>query len=130
VINTHTTWDDTGYDCDHCGGRILKRTDHESGLPDQSCFQCEQCSCQWTLANQPLRVGTLRACRKAQRTRAAITEAADPYARWILVGLGVLAFLFLLRFGGGVALRFLLPVLLAAGALYLFARFGRTQDWW
>jgi hypothetical protein len=130
VIETNTVWDDTGYDCDHCGGRILKRTDQESGQPDRTCFQCEQCSCQWTLENRPLRVGTLRACRKAQRARAVVAEAADPYARWILLGLGLLVFLFLLRFGGATALRLVVPVIVVGGILYALARYGRTQDWW
>jgi hypothetical protein len=59
-----------------------------------------------------------------------VAEAADPYARWILLGLGLLAFLFLLRFGGATALRLVLPVIVVGGILYALARYGRTQDWW
>jgi len=36
VIVTSTEWADAGYDCDHCGGRILRRTDHETGLRDRA----------------------------------------------------------------------------------------------
>ena len=87
-IETSTTWDDAGYDCDHCGGRILRRTDRETGLRDRTCYQCEQCSCQWTLARQPLRVGTTSACRAAQRQRAAEAEEGGlPTSRWLLAAL-------------------------------------------
>lgn len=130
MIETRTTWEDTGYDCDHCGGRILKRTDYESGQPARSCFQCEQCSCQWTLSHKPLRVGTLRACRKAQRERVAESEATDPYSRWLLLGLAILLGFLILRFGGGTALRLTFPLLITGAALYAIFRFGRMQDWW
>ena len=36
AIETITLWEDAGYDCDHCGGRILRRTDRETGLRDRS----------------------------------------------------------------------------------------------
>jgi hypothetical protein len=130
VIETRTTWEDTGYDCDHCGGRILKRTDFESGQPERSCFQCELCSCQWTLTHKPLRIGTRRACRQAQRERAAESETIDPYSRWVLLGLGILAALILFRIGGVGVIRFVLPVIIAGGLLFGLTRFGRTQGWW
>lgn len=130
MIETHTSWEDTGFDCDHCGGRILKRTDHESGQRDRTCYQCEKCSCQWTLAHEPLRVGTLSSCRKAQRERVAVSETTDPYARWVLIGLGILVTLFLLRFGGGFAVRYLFPLIVAAAGIYILIRFGRVRDWW
>ena len=123
TIETSTLWEDAGYDCDHCGGRILRRTDRETGLRDRSCFQCEQCSCQWTLERRPLRVGKTSACRAAQRGRASAAETAQPpYVRWLLIGLSVVVLLALLRFGGGVGLRAVLPlVLLAVGGLvYLY----------
>lgn len=131
-VQTSTTWVDAGYDCDHCGGRILRRTDHETGLRDRTCFQCEQCSCQWTLERQPLRVGTTAACRAAQRKRAVEADAARPVAlsRWLLVVLVALALLGLVRFGGGAALRVVLPLALAAllvlGVLY----YVRRHDLW
>jgi hypothetical protein len=118
-IETSTLWEDAGYDCDHCGGRILRRIDRETGLRDRSCFQCEQCGCQWTLERRPLRVGKTAACRAAQRGRASEAETAEPpYVRWLLIALGAVVLLGLLRFGGGVALRAALPlVVLAAGVL-------------
>ena len=128
-IETTTTWEDAGYDCDHCGGRILRRTDRETGLRDRTCYQCEQCSCQWTLTRQPLRVGTTSACRAAQRQRAAeAEEGGAPYSRWLVVALGAVVLLGLARFGGGALLRGLLPVLLvglSAVAVWYIARRNR-----
>lgn len=126
TIETSTLWEDAGYDCDHCGGRILRRTDRETGLRDRVCFQCEQCSCQWTLERRPLRVGKTPACRAAQRERAADVEAVGPpYARWLLIALGVVVVFGLLRFGGGVALRAALPLLLLAAGVLAFRYYRR-----
>ena len=129
AIETSTLWEDAGYDCDHCGGRILRRTDRETGLRDRSCFQCEQCSCQWTLERRPLRVGKTPACRAAQRGRAYAAETAQPpYVRWLLIALGVAATLGLfglLRFGGGAMLRVALPLLLLAAGVIVFRYYSR-----
>lgn len=133
AIETSTVWDDTGYDCDHCGGRILKRTDRETGVADRSCFQCEQCGCQWTLENKPLRVGRTPACRAAQRQRAAEADPIAPYSRWLLLALGLVVTFGLLRFGGGVIVRLVVPAAVAAAtivAAYLLVRHGRQQGWW
>lgn len=131
MIETGTTWDDTGFDCDHCGGRILQRTDRETGRPDFSCYQCEACGCQWSLDNKPIRTGRKAACRRAQRAREEqSTPAEDNYSKWILVGFVVLAALFLLRFGGGVAVRILLPLIVVGVAAFFLIRYGRQQEWW
>lgn len=130
-IETSTTFEDAGYDCDHCGGRILRRTDRETGLRDHVCFQCEQCHCQWTLQRQPLRVGTTPACRAAQRERAAEGEAGGaPYSRGLLIGLGVVVMLGLLRFGGGVMLRAILPSLVLAAVVVAVLVVGRRNGRW
>ena len=130
-IETSTTWEDAGYDCDHCGGRILRRTDRETGLRDRACFQCEQCSCQWTLERRPLRVGKTAACRAAQRERAAEVEAVGPpYARWLLIALGVVVLVGLLRFGGGVILRAALPPLLVMAVVLVVLYYGRRNGRW
>lgn len=130
-IETSTTWEDAGYDCDHCGGRILRRTDRETGLRDRSCFQCEQCSCQWTLERRPLRVGKTPACRAAQRERAAESETSRaPYSHWLLIALGVVVLFGLLRFGGGVVLRAALPSLLLAAVVVAVLYYGRRNGRW
>lgn len=131
MIETGTTWDDTGFDCDHCGGRILQRTDRESGRADVSCYQCEVCGCQWSLDNKPIRTGYKVACRVAQRAREdQNTSEEDNYSKWILVGFVVLAALFLLRFGGGVAVRILLPLIVVGIGAFFLIRYGRQQEWW
>ena len=130
-IETSTTWADAGYDCDHCGGRILRRTDRETGLRDRACYQCEQCSCQWTLARQPLRVGTTSACRAAQRQRVAEAEnGGQRYSRWLLVALGVVVVLGLARFGGGALLRVALPLLLVTAVVVAVLIIGRRNGRW
>jgi len=129
-IATSTTWEDTGYDCDHCGGRILKRTDRETGLADRSCFQCERCSCQWTLEHRPLRIGRTPACRLAQRQRAAEADPLEPYSRWLLIALSAVLLFGLVRFGGGAVLRVAAPAAAAAVAAFLVMHLGRQRGWW
>lgn len=129
VIETQTTWTDSGFDCDHCGGRIFRRIDSETGRPDVQCYQCEQCGCQWTLDNQPLRVGKLRACRAAQRRRSILGETdTERYARWFVIGIVAIAGLFVLRFAGPFVLRFLLPVLIIGVVVYFGVRYLRQLD--
>jgi hypothetical protein len=130
VIETRTGWEDTGYDCDHCGGRVLKRTDYETGQPDRLCLQCEQCGCQWSLNRQPLRVGHRKGCRAAQRRRQIETLPTVNYNRWLLIGVAALAFLFFLRFGGVTLARFLLPVILIGIVFFILVRIGREREWW
>jgi hypothetical protein len=130
MIETDTIWEDAGYDCDHCGGRILRRTDRETDQPDRKCYQCESCSCQWTLNFKPLRVGGKPSCRAAQRERERETEQPDPYSRWLLLGLGAVALFLLARFGGVVVIRAAVPVALAGLAVYAIGRYGRHEGWW
>ncbi len=129
-IITSTSWDDSGYDCDHCGGRVLKRTDRETGLRDRVCFQCEGCSCQWTLEHRPLRVGTKSACRAAQRERAAESETGRPFSMGVVLVLGALVMFFLLRFGGVAVLRVGLPLLALGLAVFVALRYARLRGWW
>lgn len=131
AVETSTTWEDSGFDCDHCGGRVLKRIDRETGLRDRVCFQCEQCSCQWTLERRPLRVGTTPACRAAQRDRAGQAEAGPgTLVRWPVIVLGVLLLLVMLRLGGGAVLRGILPFVVLAVVASVALFYGRRQGWW
>lgn len=130
LIETKTVWDDTGYDCDHCGGRLLRRTDHETGQPDRQCFQCEGCGCQWTADHHSLRVGSGPFCRVAQRERVSKPDLVDRYSRWLVAGLGVVALLLMMRFGGGLVLRLALPVVAIALVVIVARRYGRRAGWW
>lgn len=131
MIQTKTTWEDSGYDCDHCGGVILKRIDYESGQPKQECYQCRQCSCQWSLDGEPLRIGNHSSCRSAQRMRAEESvRQGGVISRPILIVLAVAALLLVVRFGGFMALRFLIPLALGAFVVFSLVRYGREQEWW
>ena len=98
----------------------MRRIDAYVGRPDTQCYQCESCSCQWTLDNRPLKTGKLQTCRTAQKARAGID--LDAYSRWILVGILGLVLLFGLRFAGPFVVRFLLPAAVVAIVVYLVIR--------
>jgi len=134
MIDTGTSWKDSGYDCDHCGGEIAERTDHESGQPDRICFQCKKCGCQWTPAGAVLRVGSKRGCRAAQKERVGTKPLDFLLSPRVLVILGILLLAAVARFGGFAALfsltRLLLPLGLVAIIVLSVVRFGREQEWW
>ena len=134
MIETGTSWEDSGFDCDHCGGEIAKRTDHETGQPDQICFQCKQCGCQWDLDGQAIRVGNGPYCQAAQRDRSGTRPGEFLLSPRVLIILGILALLLLARFGGFGAIFALLrylPILAILGlAVFYLVRFGREQEWW
>jgi hypothetical protein len=131
MIETKTTWQDSGYDCDHCGGRVLERTDSETGQPARVCYQCEVCGCQWTLSGDMLRVGQRRACADAAKAREDVPVTYTPdRRRWLYWAAVILGLLFLLRFGGFAFIYGLIPLLLVGGTLYLVLQFGKEQQWW
>ncbi len=131
-IDIETNWNDSGFDCDHCGGRVLERTDYETGQPARTCYQCELCGCQWTLSGDVLRVGNRQACISAAKTRNEDlpAEGSSSRRRWFYWGAFILGLLFLLRFGGFAFIYGLIPLLLIAGAGYLIMQFGKEQQWW
>lgn len=125
MIETNTAFSETAYDCTHCGGIIMKRIDQETGQADRVCHQCDQCGCQWSLSGEILRIGHSPNCRVAMEQAKGdellskwptLLSKAWPRTVWVYVGIAVIAFLFLARFGLlGLAVRLLLP--LAAVAL-------------
>lgn len=134
MIETNTSWQDSGFDCDHCGGVISKRTDKETGQPDQVCYQCRQCGCQWDLDGSVLRVGNSPTCNVAQRERMGTKPTDFLLSPRVLIVFGILLMLAVWRFGGAGAffmlLRLLLPVALVAVIVMAVVRFGREQEWW
>jgi len=140
MIETKTTWKDSGFDCEHCGGEIYERTDHEPGRPDFVCFQCRACGCQWSLDGEVLRVGDGPYCKAAARRRTPepsfdfnagdLTDLANKLSKNLWILLAIIAGVILLRFGGGIVVRYLLPVVLLGGAAYVLLRYGRTHEWW
>ncbi|NJN55637.1 MAG: hypothetical protein HC804_13330 [Anaerolineae bacterium] len=112
-IDTQTSWKDSGYDCDHCGGQVWQRMDQETGRPTQTCLQCEECGCQWSLKGVVQRVGNRDVCRQAQREREAVGENHYPIPPALMLGTGALVLLLLVLVGGLTAVRFLIPMAIA-----------------
>lgn len=128
MIETQTSWEDSGYDCQLCGVKILKRTDHETKQPARQCFQGER-GCQWSLEGELLRVGNHPECRKAHN-RASGSVYTWRIPIWIQIVVGLFFLFSIVRFGGLAALRFLVPLfLLIVAGIFLF-RYGRRQSWW
>ena len=136
MIETETTWEDSGFDCDHCGGVILKRIDRETGLPDRISYQCRECSCQWDLDGQVVRVGTGPYCKAAAPAAddgfdmGDLSDWVGLLSRNLWILLAIVAGVVLLRFGGAVVARFVLPLILLAVGVYVLIRYGRKQQWW
>lgn len=132
MIETSTTWKDSGYDCDHCGGKIMTRIDHETGQPDLIRYQCEECGCLWSESGEVERVGSGEYCKAAQRARDGRSEPewTRLLSRSLWILLALIAGVILLRFGGGLVLRFVLPLVLLGGAAYLLFRYGQQRMWW
>ncbi|WP_420643251.1 hypothetical protein [Candidatus Leptofilum sp.] len=132
MIKTETTWNDSGYDCDHCGGQILKRTDVETGQPARVCYQCQACGCQWQLSGDVMRIGNLNSCRRAQRVRAKsqVQTGIDPIKLRLIV-VGTVLFLgAMVLVGGLTAIRFLVPIGLAAFVFWTIYQMGKERMWW
>lgn len=132
MIETNTTWEDSGYDCDHCGGQIYERTDTETNRSPKKCLQCRRCGCQWTTKGDVKRVGHLPECVRAQRER---QQTSDPSTEWdtvwtrrILIGLGFVAIFFVIRLGGVLALRYLLPVIFGAFIIWSIVNWIRRRQ--
>ncbi len=132
MIETETTWKDSGYDCDHCGGQILERTDVETGQPARVCYQCQVCGCQWQLDGDVLRIGNLNSCRRAQRVRIK-SESSEPLnvnQLRLVVGVGILLLLGIIYFGGLLAIRFLIPAAIALFVFRAIYQLGKERMWW
>ena len=129
MIKTHTEWEDSGYDCDHCGGQVLKRTDYETGQPTRSCYQCEVCGCQWTTDGRILRLGHGRSCRAAQQERIDNSRQSTG-ARTLFIVLGVVAILILTPLRGLLTLHWIVPFVIGTFVILTLIRLGRQQHWW
>jgi hypothetical protein len=125
-------WQDSGFDCSHCGGEILKHA-HRTIPEKEQYYQCNQCSCRWSVGGEILRVGDQPHCQDTGYQR--------PYLPtdnrlWWAIGIAVL-FLIFLRFGGVAlfgavfsVLRFL--IILSLPILIIFAIYwvGQKQGFW
>lgn len=149
MSDKETLWEDSGFDCNHCGGEIHKRIDRELGHHKTTSFQCRQCHCQWSIHGALLTVGDMPTCQRPEtrarmRTRTAVkaspaktitSSLPELPANWlsnriIAVLLAVVVGLFLLRFAGALLFRFFVPALILGAIGYLVFRMGQQQDWW
>lgn len=128
MIETKTTWQDSGYDCDHCGGQILQRTDQETGQPPQVCYQCQMCGCQWELSGDILRIGNMTSCRRSVKNQEVVK--VDPTRlrlSFVVVGLLMVGLIF---FGGLTAVRFLIPMVITVFVFRAVYLLGKERMWW
>ncbi|MEJ2747332.1 MAG: hypothetical protein P8183_05400 [Anaerolineae bacterium] len=127
MFETKTTWEDSGHDCNHCGGEVLQRTE---GMPDGGTavsLQCRECGCRWSLAGDWLRVGNGRSCRTAYRE-----DNGEPgqLARRSLTILGVVVLLVIARMGGIGALRYLVPLAILGAVAWTIHKVGQEFHLW
>lgn len=122
------TWEDSGFDCNHCGGEILKRS-HQTIPEKEQYFQCSQCGCRWSVAGDILRVGDGPQCPHIGYQRPSLMH--DKRFWWTLAGLALLLILFRFGFGAIFTLvRYLIPLgilVLIGMAIYWL---GRQQGFW
>lgn len=128
MAETKTNWEDSGFDCQLCGVIVYKRTDIKKDRSPQTCLQGEH-GCQWTLEGKLIRVGSHPDCQRLHE-QAEAQEASTPIPNWVWGIVAIIFLFFVFRFGGIVALRFLVPMALGGAALFYFYRFGRERQWW
>lgn len=126
-METRTTWEDTGRDCQFCGGEIYRRTDEEP-TRITAYYQCQKCGAQWSLSHQLIRESSLAPSPPADSVRSSLAQVP----RWVWILLGVIVVIIALRFSviGVLLMRFLIPAVfvgIVAGVIYLY---GRWMDWW
>ncbi|HSH04070.1 MAG TPA: hypothetical protein VLL52_16260 [Anaerolineae bacterium] len=126
-----SSWKDSGYDCDHCGGQIFERTDEGLMLAPHVYHQCRLCGCQWSLKHELIRLGTKDSCR--EQSRAVVGGAEQD--NWKILGwvLGAIVLLFVFTRIGfilGLVVRFAIPILFVGLIAVVFYRLGRAEEWW
>lgn len=129
MIETETSWKDSGYDCDHCGGEIAVRIDQETNQRTRQCYQCRQCGCQWSMNGNALRTGNMPECALAQKSRMNNDWKRFLSSRWLMILVGTVLFLIVLRFAWFM-FRLLIPLLVIALLIFLIIRLGKQQAWW
>ncbi len=127
MFETKTTWEDTGHDCAHCGGEVLKRIDSLPNGTTDVLFQCRNCGCQWAMDRTWLRVGNGRSCQKAHDQE---TNPTGYYSRRLMIGVGIVFLVVVARLGGIGALRYLLPLAALGLVAWWVIRLGKEFEWW
>jgi hypothetical protein len=127
MFETKTTWEDSGHDCNHCGGEVLQRTEQMPDGTTAVSLQCRECGCRWSLAGEWLQVGNGRACRAAHRE-----QKGEPgqLSRRLLTILGVVLLLVIARYGGIGLLRYLIPLVILGAVAWTIHKVGREYHLW
>lgn len=126
-METKTTWEDTGRDCQFCGGEIFRRTDEEPRRIT-AYYQCQRCGAQWSLGHELIRESSVTTTPEKDSVQAWFAKVP----RWVWVLVAVLLVIGALRFSviGVVLMRVLIPAVfvgIVAGVIYMY---GRWMDWW
>lgn len=126
-METKTTWEDTGRDCQFCGGQVYRRTDEEP-TRISAYYQCQRCGAQWSLSNQLIRESSTT----PSSTKDPVQSSLESVPRWVWIALAVGAAVVALRFSviGVLLIRYLIPAVflgIVAGVIYMY---GRWLDWW
>jgi hypothetical protein len=125
-------WEDSGFDCTHCGGEILKHA-HQTIPEKEHYFQCRQCGCCWSVSGDMIRIGDSPHCQQRSSQRPSLLQ--DKRFWWAVTVAGILLLFF--RFGGtavlGIAatvIRFLIPLGILVLISMVIYWVGRQQDFW
>ncbi len=131
MTRQNANWEDSGFDCDHCGGEVLARSE-KSGLKANKMYLCSQCGCRWASSGRLMKVGNGPFCASSNTQT---PPRIDKRVWWIL-GVGILL-LGLFRFGGFAVLsfgltfvRFLIPLGILALIGMAIYYVGRQMGFW
>lgn len=129
-METKTTWEDSGLDCEYCGGQIFRRTDEEP-TRIRAYHQCQQCGAQWSLNYQLIREGD-PAKQKPTTIKQHAQQNLRKVPRWVWVVLAIAALIIVLRFAviGVLFIRLAIPLVFIAIVVVVGYYFGRSMDWW
>ena len=124
-------WQDSGYDCEHCGGEILAGSE-KTVLKQAKVFQCNKCGCRWSSGGKLLEIGNGPFC--AAHSSAESKPIDKRY--WWIGGVALVSLLFF-RFGGALIftvgaslIRLLIPLGILVLIGMLVFHLGRQMGFW
>lgn len=129
-METRSHWEDSGYDCDLCGGQIFRRTDEEL-LAVTAYYQCRNCGAQWSLNNKLLRAGD-SSKQRPKRSFGHNKPFELNWPNWVWLVIGFVAMFLFFRAGsvGALILRYAVPAVFVVVAGLVVFRLGRELEWW
>lgn len=131
-MQTTVNWEDTGKDCQYCGGQIFRRTERDLNNNLQVRFQCRTCNARgrsnWELSHAGDESKQQRPPVPAASTR--LGDRVESIPTWAKVVFALLLAAILIRFGGLAIIRPLIPIAILAVVIFFIYRLGREQEWW